>query len=97
MDTNNALKIMTAAVLLFAATAVPARAERETEIALDKVPKVVLDAAEKAVPGIKLTEAEFTTTAEGRVYELEGVAGGKEYELHITAEGKVLDSEEAGD
>jgi hypothetical protein len=93
---NNALKIVAAVMVLGLAVA-SAYAERETEIAIDQVPKVVLDAAEKAVPGIKLTEAEYTTKGEGRVYELEGTAGGKEYELHITAEGKVLDSDEADD
>ena len=67
-----------------------ARSEREKEIDPAKVPEKVMAAAMKAVPGIKIDEAEVQKTKRGLVYELEGEADGKEYELHITADGKVL-------
>ena len=53
----------------------------EKDIPLNEVPDVVLKAAQKAVPGIKLTEAEVETTPDGVIYELEGKFDGKEYEI----------------
>jgi len=64
------------------------------DIALAQVPENILAAAEKAVPGIKFTEAEVDRSPKGHIYELEGTAGGKEYEIEVSAEGKVLKVEE---
>jgi len=69
----------------------------EEEIDLSKVPKKVLAAARRAVPGIKLTEAEVEKTSDGLVYELEGLADGKEYEIEVTAAGKVIEIEQEDD
>ena len=70
-------------------------AEEEGEkIALDKVPAEVKAAAEKAVPGITLTEAEKETKKGVVVYELDGTANGKKYEIKVDASGKVLKSGE---
>jgi hypothetical protein len=71
----------------------------EAKVALADVPAVVKEAAQKAVPGIVLTEAEKQTKGAEVVYELDGKVGDKEYELKITAEGKVLKTkvEDAGD
>ena len=66
----------------------------EKEIQLDEVPSIVLDAAKKAVPGIKLIEAEMEKTGEGLIYEVEGVLDGIEYEIEISLEGKVLEIED---
>ena len=74
-----------------------ASAGNEEEIALSKVPKKVLEAAQKAVPGIKLTEAEVEKTSKGLVYELEGTLNGKEYEIKVSAAGKVLKIEKDDD
>lgn len=62
----------------------------EKDIALSKVPGKVLAAAKAAVPGITLTEAEVESTDKGVVYELEGVLAGSEYEIKVSADGKVL-------
>ena len=43
----------------------------EKNIPLNEVPDAVLKAAQKAVPGIKLTEAEVERTLKGFVYEVE--------------------------
>ncbi len=64
------------------------------DITLAQVPETVIVAAEKAVPGIKFTEAEIETSPKGHIYELEGTAGDKEYEIEVSAEGKVLKVEE---
>jgi len=80
---------------LFGTTA--ALAGTEKDIPVSKVPKKVLEAAAKAVPGIKFTEAEVQKTSKGIVYEIEGTAAGKKYEITVTAEGKVLKTEEDND
>lgn len=68
--------------------------EKEKEIPLSDVPKIVMDAAQKAVPGIELSEADVEETPDGLVYELEGILDGKEYEIEISADGTVLNIEE---
>jgi len=67
--------------------------KKEEDIPLDKVPEKIKAAAEKAVKGIKLTEAEL----EDGVYELEGKVGDDEYEIKITPEGKVIKIEKEDD
>ncbi len=69
-------------------------AAEEKDIALAQVPEKVLVAAEKAVPGIKFTEAEVERSSTGQIYELEGTAGDKEYEIKVSAEGNVLEVEQ---
>ena len=71
--------------------------ESEEEIPLSQVPLKVRQAAEGAVEGIVLSEAEVEVEDGQKVYELEGVAKGKEYEIEVTAEGKVLEDEEEDD
>ena len=66
----------------------------EKEIPLNEVPDVVLKAAQKAVPGIELTEAEVERTLKGFVYEVEGTLDSKKYEIEVSSDGKVLEIEE---
>lgn len=68
--------------------------EKEKEIPLSQVPQPAIAAAEGAVEGITLTEAEMEKEDGQTVYVLEGEADGKEYEIEVTAEGKVLEVEE---
>ena len=90
-------RILLSALVLLGCVMVQGSLAEEQEVALKEVPKVVKKAARKAVPGIKFTEAEKETTEEGvTVYELEGIADGKEYELKISADGKVLEKETEG-
>ena len=65
--------------------------EKEEDIALENVPSVVITAAKSEVPGIELTEAEIEKEDGTTVYELEGTKGDYEYELEITADGKLLE------
>ena len=60
--------------------------EEDQDIPLSQVPKNIKEIAEKAVKGLKLTEAEL----EDGIYELEGYVGDVEYEIKITPEGKVI-------
>jgi uncharacterized membrane protein YkoI len=78
-------------VLMFLIWTAIAMSDTNEEISLSRVPKKVLEAAQKAVPGIKLTEAEI------EVYELEGTLNGKEYEIEVTSDGEVLEVEVEGD
>jgi hypothetical protein len=69
-------------------------AEHELTFPVSAVPAAVREAAVKAVAGIELAEAEVESVL---VYELEGEAGEKEYELEVTADGRVLEVEERED
>lgn len=68
--------------------------EDEKEIPLAQVPDAAIAAAKSAVDGIALKEAEVEDEDGQTVYLLEGVAGGQEYEIEVTAEGKVLEVEQ---
>ncbi len=83
------------AVLLLAPLAKAEENEvKEEEIALDKVPEAVLKAAKEAVKGIVLSRAEKETKGNTTVYEFDGKAGEKFYEVKVSAEGKVLSVKE---
>src|SRR5688500_20268550 len=86
-----------AAVALVGTPAVTLLAQRQdrakADVALDQVPRAVLDAAEKEAPGIALDEAKRRDKKSVIIYKLEGTAGGREYEFKIDARGNVLDVE----
>ncbi len=68
--------------------------EQEKEVPLSEVPQEALEAAQGAVDGITITEAEMEKEDGETVYVFEGEANGKEYEIEVTPEGKVLEVEE---
>ena len=88
---------MVAFALVLAFGTPGAVADSEEEVPLSEVPQVVLDAAQQAVPGITLTEAELERTENGPVYEIEGEVDGQEYEIEVTAAGEVLEVERGDD
>jgi hypothetical protein len=69
----------------------PASALDDNSVPLSKVPPAARKAAEKAVPGIKITEA-FLDEEEGeKFYELDGTdPQGRDVEVDVTPQGKVL-------
>ncbi len=71
--------------------------DSETEIPLSEVPQKAIEAAQKAVDGIELVEAEVEEENGVLVYDLVGKAGGIEYEIEVTSEGKVLEVEQEDD
>ena len=83
--------LLLALVLMFIVGTTLALSKTEEGIPLSEVPKKVLAAAQKAVPGIKITGAEV------EVYELEGTVNGRVYEIEVTADGKVLEVEQEDD
>ena len=66
----------------------------ETEIDLADVPDQVLAAARRAVPGIDLTGAEIEEDNGTTIYELEGEADGRTWEIEIDGTGEILEVEE---
>jgi hypothetical protein len=88
---TNRIWLMVITLIFFVITAF---AGIEKEIPLNEVPDVVLKAAQKAVPGIELTEAEVEKTTKGVVYEIEGTLDSKKYEIEVSSDGKVLEIEE---
>ena len=67
--------------------------ETDQEIPLVEVPVAVKDAALAAVPGMKLTGAETEMENGVRVFDLLGMADGKQYEVEVTDDAKVLEIE----
>ena len=65
----------------------------EQDIDLNDVPPAAMAAALGAVEGIEFTSAETEVEKGITIYSLEGVVGGEEYEVEVTAEGKVLEIE----
>jgi hypothetical protein len=95
---------MVVAAFVFAPTAMAAEKEKkegkqDEKIALDQVPAAVKTAAEGAVKGIVISEAEKEVKKGVTVYELTGKADGKEYEVKVGADAKVIKVKEkkAGD
>lgn len=68
--------------------------EIEEEIELDAVPPAIMSAAQLAVPGIEIDEAEFEEEDGAMIYELEGMLGEQRYEIEIGQDGKILELEE---
>ncbi len=69
----------------------------EVAIAVDQLPAAVRAAALAAVPGLVIEEAARETQNGITIYDVEGEAHGKEFELEITDAGKVLEVEEDTD
>ena len=68
--------------------------EDEKEIPLSQVPAAAMEAAENEVENITITEAEVEEEDGQTVYVLEGIADGVEYEIEVTADGKILEVEQ---
>jgi len=69
------------------------KTENEKEIPLSQVPKAAVEAAQKAVENIALTEAGVEEEAGQKVYVLEGTANGMEYDIEVTADGTIIEVE----
>jgi hypothetical protein len=85
-----------AALLCWLSACASLHDEHEREIPLADVPAAARAAAEQAVPGIRLVEAEVDEEHGRLVYVLEGIVNGREYEIEVTPEGEVLEIEEEG-
>ncbi|MBI3832228.1 MAG: sigma-70 family RNA polymerase sigma factor [Planctomycetes bacterium] len=59
------------------------------------LPPEIKAAAEAALKGFKIAKVEKETKGGKTIYDIEGTADGKRYELEVSAEGKVLEVKEA--
>src|SRR5688572_26721631 len=88
------VQLVLPALIAIGCSSAHAQKRPKAAIAVDKLPRAVLVAAESAVRDIQITKAKQRHKREQVVYKLDGLAGGKTYELKITAEGTVLDLEQ---
>ncbi len=85
--------IILASTCILGCASLESKTENEKEIPLSQVPKAAVEAAQKAVENIALTEAEVEEEAGQKVYVLEGTANGMEYKIEVTADGKIIEVE----
>jgi len=71
--------------------------EVERDVVLEQLPRIVRAAALRVVEGMVLKEAEKITRVGIVFYEIDGVAGGKEYEIVVLSTGRLLSVEMAED
>ena len=82
------------ALVLVVCVPVTRAEETEEDVALSELPKEVVEAVSKAVPGITLTEAEKVKDGDEVEYEVEGTtADGKKHEVEVSADGKDVDAD----
>ncbi len=68
----------------------------EAEMPVDLAPQVVKDAAAKAVEGIVLSQVKLEPGRGGQLFDVEGRAGGKKYDLQILPDGQVIEIDGPG-
>jgi uncharacterized membrane protein YkoI len=72
--------------------------ESDVEIKVSELPQLVVQSIEKEFPGAKIEEPEKTTLSDGKtVYEFELEKDKKEFEVQISANGKIISKEESDD
>ena len=67
--------------------------EQEVNVPLANVPRLVLDAAQAALPGFVASSAEMEQEDGQTVYSLSGTLDGEDIEIEISATGAVLEIE----
>lgn len=82
------MRSMLMAAVAAVAVATVARADEE-KIALDKLPKAVLDAAKKRFPKAEWTDAAKETDGDKVTYEVSGKDGDTKMDLTFTPDGKL--------
>jgi uncharacterized membrane protein YkoI len=71
--------------------------EKEQKIKIEDVPPAVLKAVKEAIPGGKITEAETDMKDGKKIYSFDVQIGGKEYDVDVSEDGKILKTEEDKD
>jgi uncharacterized membrane protein YkoI len=98
MKTTTTLLLATASFALLAACATTPQPiapgydndDFDNEIPKNEVPAAVLSAAKAQIPGFVLEEADLQERNGRRLFELQGRANGRRYEMDILADGRVL-------
>ena len=96
------LALAATAVALFAIAAVPVIAEEaddddeeEVTVKWADVPAAVKKTFEKEAPGVKIEQVEKETEDGTTTYEAEVTIDGKDYEIEVAEDGKLVEKEEA--
>ncbi len=71
--------------------------KKESKIAISDVPENIMEAVNDAVPGGKVKEAEKEVHGKKVVYEIEKIVDGKEIEIKVAADGKIIKVEKDDD
>jgi len=71
--------------------------EKEQKIKIEDVPPAVLKAVKEALPTGKITEAEIDMKDGKKIYSFDVQVGGKEYDVDVSEDGKILKQEEDKD
>ena len=91
---NNLRKKMCVVALLGIFGLVACTSESTEQVPVDEVPRAVMGAVEKTLPGITIEKASRQIKDKTMVYKLEGeLASGEEYEIEITEAGTVIEVE----
>lgn len=64
-------------------------------VALDKIPKAVVDAVKKALPGVRIIKA--YVLKDGNYFLDDAKVGKREWDITVTPEGKILKKEQMKD
>jgi hypothetical protein len=84
------MRLLVMAVVTVFVLAAPVRADGE-DVPLDKVPKVVLEAAKKRFPKAEVVGASKEKDKDKTVYEIEMKLDGKTIDVTLTADGVITD------
>src|SRR5687768_574340 len=98
MMTWRSMCLAVAAGLLGLCALAPARPEKaeKADVSIDLLPPVIVSAAERAIPGGKLTEAKVRRRKATAFYKLAGVKDGKASDMRVAADGTILKLDQDG-
>jgi uncharacterized membrane protein YkoI len=91
---SNFGRIGLAGLMLISVGGIVQAKEKEEKIAIDKLPKAVIEAVKKRFPDAKLESAEKETEGGKIVYEVELEQKDEELEVELTADGTILEIEQ---
>jgi hypothetical protein len=88
------VQLILPAIIAFGCSSAEAQKRPKAAIDVQRLPEPVVIAAHSAVKDLQIVKAKQRHKKEEIVYKLDGLAGGKEYEFKITADGRILDMEQ---
>jgi hypothetical protein len=82
------------ALIALGCSSAEAQKRPKAAIEIHRLPAPVVSAANSAVKDLQITKAKQRHKRDEVIYKIDGLAQGKEYELKITADGRILDLEQ---
>ena len=62
----------------------------DNDLPLNEIPPEIVASAKAQIPGFRIEDAELQQRGTARLYELDGIANGRNYGITISADGRVL-------